>query len=67
MKKIDILNFITSFRKAPNDIKSYNDILTNFNGADEAQFKALIEELKHSRVLKEIDSEGKKSYQVVTK
>jgi hypothetical protein len=67
MKKIDILNFITSFRKAPNEIKSYSDILANFNGADEAQFKVLLEELKQSRVLKEIDSDGKKLYQVVTK
>jgi hypothetical protein len=66
MKKIDILNFITTFRKSPNDIKTYQEILSN-TGGDEQKLNELIAELKQTRVLKEIDSKGEKSYQVVTK
>ena len=67
MKKIDILNFITSFRKEPNAIKAYQDILSNVGKGDDAQLKSLLEELKQSRVLKEIDADGQKAFQVVTK
>ncbi|NOT73867.1 MAG: hypothetical protein HOP08_02990 [Cyclobacteriaceae bacterium] len=67
MKKIDILNFITSFRKAPNDIKTYQEILSSVGKGDEAQLKSMIEELKQTRVLKEIEDGGEKKYQVVTK
>ena len=67
MKKIDILNFITNFRKAPNDVKSYQEILTNVGKGDEAQLKALLSELQQTKVLKEIESTEGKSYQVVTK
>ncbi len=66
MKKIDILNFITTFRKSPNDINSYQEILANTEG-DEQKLNELIAELKQTRVLKELDSNGEKSYQVVTK
>jgi len=66
MKKIDILNFITNFRKSPNDIKSYQEILAN-TGGDEQKLNELLAELKQTRVLKEIDLNGGKSYQVVTK
>jgi hypothetical protein len=66
MKKIDILNFITNFRKSPNDIKTYHEILTN-TGGDEQKLNELLAELKQTRVLKEIDLNGGKSYQVVTK
>jgi hypothetical protein len=30
MKKIDILNFITNFRKSPNDVKTYSERETYF-------------------------------------
>ena len=66
MKKIDILNFITNFRKSPNDIKTYQEILAN-TGGDEQKLNELLAELKQTRVLKEIDLNGGKSYQVVTK
>lgn len=66
MKKIDILNFITNFRKSPNDIKTYQEILVN-SGGDEQKLNELLAELKQTRVLKELDSNGEKSYQVVTK
>ena len=67
MKKIDILNFITNFRKAPNDVKSYQEILTNVGKGDEAQLEALLKELQQTKVLKEVEGAGGRSYQVVTK
>lgn len=66
MKKIDILNFITNFRKSPNDVKTYQQILDN-TGGDAQKLNELLEELKQTRVLKEIVSAEGKSYQVVTK
>jgi len=66
MKKIDILNFITSNRKSPNDIKTLVEIRTFLN-ADEASLKALLVELQQTRVLKETEKNGEKAYQVVTK
>ena len=66
MKKIDILNFITNNRKSPNNIKTYQEILTHLK-ADEGKLKELLFELQQTRVLKEIESNGEKSYQVVTK
>jgi hypothetical protein len=66
MKKIDILNFITNFRKSPNDIKTYQEILAN-TGGDEQKLNELLTELKQTRVLKEIETANGRSYQVVTK
>lgn len=66
MKKIDILNFITNFRKSPNDVKTYQQILDNAGG-DAQKLNELLDELKQTRVLKEIVSAEGKSYQVVTK
>ncbi len=66
MKKIDILNFITNFRKAPNDIKTYQEILAN-TGGDEQKLNELLTELKQTRVVKEVETVNGRSYQVVTK
>jgi hypothetical protein len=67
MKKIDILNFITNFRKAPNDIKTYSDLVTNLGTENEATINQLLAELQQTRVLKETNLNGEKAYQVVTK
>ena len=37
MKKIDILNFITNFRKSPNDIKTYKELLSHLGESNEAK------------------------------
>jgi hypothetical protein len=66
MKKIDILNYITNNRKSPNDIKTHKEILTHLN-AEESKLDELLSELKQTRVLKEIEANGEKLYQVVTK
>jgi hypothetical protein len=67
MKKIDILNFITNFRKAPNDIKTYSDLVTNLGTQHVASINQLLIELQQTRVLKETTLNGEKAYQVVTK
>ncbi len=67
MKKIDILNFITNSRKAPNDIKTHTQIVQNFNISDASQLDQIIAELRQTKVLRETELNGEKAYQVVTK
>jgi hypothetical protein len=65
MKKIDILGFITDFRKSPNAIKTYPELIAHFGEANDATLKQLLEELKQTRVLREADSNGQKTFQVI--
>jgi hypothetical protein len=67
MKKIDILNFITNYRKSPNDIKTYNQLLGHIGPTNEANLNQFLAELQQSRVLKETQINGEKAFQVVTK
>jgi hypothetical protein len=67
MKKIDILNFITNFRKSPNEIKTYTHLLNHLGSTNEAALNQLLTELQQTRVLREIQLNGEKAYQVVTK
>jgi hypothetical protein len=67
MKKIDILNFITNYRKSPNDIKTYNQLLSHIGPTNEANLNQFLAELQQSRVLKETQLNGEKAFQVVTK
>jgi hypothetical protein len=67
MKKIDILNFITNFRKSPNDIKTYSELLSHIGSTNETTLNQLLAELQQTRVLKETQRDGEKAYQVVTK
>lgn len=67
MKKIDILNFITDFRKAPNDIKTLSEIRTHLNAQDENGLLRLLEEMKQMRTLRETEKNGEKAYQVTAK
>lgn len=67
MKKIDILNFITDFRKAPNDIKTRSQLISHLGVKEEATLNQLLEELKQTKVLRETELNGEKAYQVVTK
>jgi hypothetical protein len=67
MKKIDILNFITNFRKSPNEIKTYTDLLNHLGSTNEAALNQLLTELQQTRVLRETQLNGEKAYQVVTK
>ena len=67
MKKIDILNFITNFRKSPNDVKTYSELLSHLDPSNESILNQLLAELQQTRVLKETQKDGEKAYQVVTK
>jgi hypothetical protein len=67
MKKIDILNFITSFRKAPNDIKTYGEILAHVGDAHEATLNQFLAELKQAKVVRETEVNGQRSYQVISR
>ena len=67
MKKIDILNFITNFRKTPNEIKTYPELLSHLGAEKEPTLNQLLSELQQTRVLKETEKNGQKAYQVVTK
>lgn len=67
MKKIDILNFITSFRKAPNDIKTHSELMAHLGAANEAAIVQLLDELRQARVIKEVEARGEKAYQVIAR
>ena len=67
MKKIDILNFITNFRKVPNDIKSLSEIKAHLNIQEEAGLLAMLEEMKHMRSIREVEKNGEKAFQVAAK
>jgi len=67
MKKIDILNFITNFRRDPNHIKTYQDILNHLGEANEATLNAYLSELQQSKVVKQTELNGQKAYQVISR
>jgi hypothetical protein len=67
MKKIDILNFITDFRKAPNDIKTFSEIRGHLGASDEGALLRLLGEMKQMRTLREVEKNGEKAFQVTAK
>jgi len=67
MKKIDLLNFITNFRKAPNDIKTRTQLLEHMGMGNEGALDAMLNELQQARVVRETQQNGEKAYQVIAK
>lgn len=67
MRKIDILNFITNFRKAPNDIKTYTQLLSHLGEAHEQAIKQMLNELQEARVIRQTELEGQTAYQVIAR
>ncbi|HYC86365.1 MAG TPA: hypothetical protein VEB86_14125 [Chryseosolibacter sp.] len=67
MKKIDILNFITNFRKAPNDVKTFQDILNHLGQTHEQQINQYLSELQQARVIRQTEVNGQKAYQVISR
>jgi len=67
MRKIEILNFITNNRKAPNDIKTFSSLLNHLGATNEPAIKQMLGELVQARVVKEIEANGEKSYQVIAR
>jgi hypothetical protein len=67
MKKIDILNFITDFRKAPNDIKTHAQLIAHLGSSNETQVNTLLSELLTQKVVKQTELQGEKAWQVVAR
>lgn len=67
MKKIDILNYITDFRKLPNDVKTFDQIKQHLKTEQEAALVAMLEEMKQLRTLREVEKDGQRAFQVVAK
>ncbi|HYF67249.1 MAG TPA: hypothetical protein VD884_03895 [Ohtaekwangia sp.] len=67
MKKIDILNFITNFRKAPNDIKTHTEIVTHLGAIHASEINTMLSELQQSKVIRETELNGEKAYQVIAR
>ncbi len=67
IKKIDILNFITNFRKAPNEIKSLTELKAHLKITDDTALLAMLEEMKHLRTLREVEKNGERAFQVTAK
>jgi hypothetical protein len=67
MKKIDILNYITNFRQAPNDIKSLTEIKHHLKVAEDHALLTMLEEMKQLRTLREVEKNGERAFQVAAK
>jgi hypothetical protein len=67
MKKIDILNFITNFRKSPNDIKTHSEVINHLGAANEQAVNQMLNELLQLKVVRLIEVNGEKAYQVTSK
>jgi hypothetical protein len=67
LKKVDILNFITDFRKAPNDIKTHNQLIGHLGAANEPTIVTMLSELKAQKVVREVEKGGEKAYQVISR
>jgi hypothetical protein len=67
MKKIDILNFITNFRKSPNEIKTRAQILEHLGNDRENLLDAMLSELQQAKVVRETQYNGERAYQVISR
>ncbi len=67
MKKIDILNFITDFRKSPNSIKTHRDLITHLGLQHEPSINAMLDDLQKTKVVRLTELNGEKAYQVISR
>jgi hypothetical protein len=67
MKKLDILNFITNYRTAPNDVKTYTQLISHLGASNEQTMNALLVELQQNKVIREVEQNGEKAYQVIAR
>ena len=67
MKKIDILNFITDFRKSPNSIKTYRELINHLGSHNVSTIDAMLDELQKNKVVKQTELNGEKAYQVISR
>ena len=67
MKKIDILNFITDFRKSPNSIKTHRELINHLGSQHESTINTMLDELQKAKVVKQTELNGEKAYQVISR
>ena len=67
MKKIDILNFITDFRKTPNSIKTYRELISHLGSQHETSINVMLDELQKNKVVRQTEVNGEKAYQVIAR
>ena len=67
IKKVDILNFITDSRKAPNDIKTHSQLIGYLGADNETTIKTMLAELQAQKVVRETEKNGEKAYQVIAR
>lgn len=67
IKKVDILNFITDFRKAPNDVKTHAQLLNHLGSENEATMSTMLQELIAQKVVRPTEKNGEKAYQVIAR
>ena len=67
IKKVDILNFITDSRKAPNDIKTHSQVVGHLGADNETTIKTMLAELQAQKVVRETEKNGEKAYQVIAR
>lgn len=67
MKKIDILNFITDFRKIPNNTRTHAELLANLGAERESEIEQLLSELKQAKVIVEGEQNGQRTFRVVAR
>lgn len=67
IKKVDILNFITDSRKAPNDVKTHSQLVNHLGSQNESTMTSMLQELMAQRVVKLTEKNGEKAYQVIAR
>jgi hypothetical protein len=67
IKKVDILNFITDFRKAPNDIKTHSQLIGHLGSENEPTVSTMLQELMSQKVVRLTEKNGEKAYQVIAR
>jgi hypothetical protein len=67
MKKIDILNFITDFRKSPNSIKTHQALISHLGSQHEPAINTMLDELQKNKVVRQTELNGEKAYQVISR
>ena len=67
MKKIDILNFITDFRKLPNRIMPHQELISHFGSDNESAINVMLTELQQAKIVKLTELNGEKAHQVISR
>ena len=67
IKKVDILNYITDSRKAPNDVKTHAQLVIHLGSENEGTITTMLQELMAQKVVRLTEKNGEKAYQVIAR